>query len=427
MAISLNRIFNISVVIFGSFFLINCSNAQTTTKGEWLTRSSMPTARKEISNAAVTINDKIYVVGGVSSDGNITDVLERYDPGSNDWITLAPLPNKVWRASAAESDGKLYVFGGYQSTGGFPFNLSNRVFEYDPSTDEWTEKTPMSAARGTSVAVNVSGKIHVIGGASSGALKLHEAYDPSTDSWEINEPMITARSGLTAIYMNGKIYVVGGYFLSGGVVSQSVLEAYDVTNETWESLSSMPITRHGVASAVVDNRMFVFGGGTNVSVSSRTLEYDPVSDSWRQLADLPSPVSFMGVAELRDTIYVMGGGEVNLNRFDGLDLNSAFIPPDIITSIEDDERASRSFELNQNYPNPFNPVTTIEFSIPEAGKTTLIIYDLRGQEVARLVDEDLSPGRYSYDWDALEFSSGIYINKLSSNKISKSRKMVLLK
>ena len=336
MAISFNRIFNISVVIFGSFFLINCSNAQTTTKGEWLTRSSMPTARKEISNAAVTINDKIYVVGGVSSDGNITDVLERYDPAAKDWITLAPLPNKVWRASAAESNGKLYVFGGYQSTGGFPFNPSNRVFEYDPSTDEWAEKTPMSAARGTSVAVNVSGKIHVIGGASKGALKLHEAYDPLTDSWEINEPMITARSGLTAIYMNGKIYVVGGYFLSGGVVSQSVLEAFNVASGTWESLNSMPITRYGVASAVVDNRMFVFGGGVNGTVTSRTLEYDPMSDSWRQLADMPSPVSFMGVAVLRDTIYVMGGAAVSLNRFDGLDLNSAFIPPEMITHIDDD-------------------------------------------------------------------------------------------
>ena len=83
--------------------------------------------------------------------------------------------------------------------------------------------------------------------------------------------------------------------------------------------------------------------------------------------------------------------------------------------------------MNQNYPKLFNPVTTIEFNRPEAGKTTLIIYDLLGQEVARLVDENVSPSRYSYDWNALELSSGIYIDKLSSNKITKSRKIVLLK
>jgi len=277
------------------------------------------------------------------------------------------------------------------------------------------------------VAVNVSGKIHVIGGASSDALKLHEVYDPLTDDWEIKEAMITARSGLTATSMNGKIYVVGGYFLSGGVVSQSVLEVYDVASGTWESLSSMPIARHGVASAVVDNRMFVFGGGVNGTVTSRTLEYHPMSDSWRQLADLPSPVSFMGVAVLRDTIYVMGGGAVNLNRFDGLDLNSAFIPPEMISSIDGDERASTSFKLNQNYPNPFNPVTTIEFNIPEAGKTTLIIYDLLGQEVARLVDGFQPAGIYEKSWDASNASSGIYFYRFQAGNFVQTRKMVLLK
>ena len=98
-------------------------------------------------------------------------------------------------------------------------------------------------------------------------------------------------------------------------------------------------------------------------------------------------------------------------------------------SVDDEYEAllPQSHELYQNYPNPFNPVTTIEFNLPAAGKTTLTIYNLTGQEVARLVDDDLSPGIYSYDWNASELSSGIYIYKLSSNEFTESRKMVLVK
>lgn len=95
----------------------------------------------------------------------------------------------------------------------------------------------------------------------------------------------------------------------------------------------------------------------------------------------------------------------------------------------DNEEASlpKRYSLNQNYPNPFNPVTTIGFDIPKAGHTTLIIYDVLGRVVERLVDGRLESGRYSYQWDGSEVSSGMYIYKLSSGDYVQSRKMVLLK
>ncbi len=101
--------------------------------------------------------------------------------------------------------------------------------------------------------------------------------------------------------------------------------------------------------------------------------------------------------------------------------------------IEDPARSqSTSFSLSQNYPNPFNPVTTIRFELPAAGMVSLVVHDILGREVARLVDRYTQPGYYQAVWSGRtktgqELPSGIYIARLVTPKYSKSIKMVLLK
>jgi hypothetical protein len=85
------------------------------------------------------------------------------------------------------------------------------------------------------------------------------------------------------------------------------------------------------------------------------------------------------------------------------------------------------FALHQNYPNPFNPSTTIRYDLHHAGEVSLTIYDLLGQEVARLVDGNMAPGCHEVQWDGREFASGIYIARLVTPGYSKAIKMVLLK
>ena len=94
---------------------------------------------------------------------------------------------------------------------------------------------------------------------------------------------------------------------------------------------------------------------------------------------------------------------------------------------DDNSSLPDRYYLGQNYPNPFNPVTTIKFDLPAGGHSTLIIYNILGQEVIRLVDEFLEQGRYAYNWDASGKTSGLYIYKLTSGNFVQSRKMVLLK
>jgi hypothetical protein len=86
-----------------------------------------------------------------------------------------------------------------------------------------------------------------------------------------------------------------------------------------------------------------------------------------------------------------------------------------------------NFNLSQNYPNPFNPSTNLEYSIPEASFVQLKIYDVLGNEVAELVNEEQSAGTYRADFNAGDASSGIYIAKLSVGENVKTIKMTLMK
>ncbi len=99
----------------------------------------------------------------------------------------------------------------------------------------------------------------------------------------------------------------------------------------------------------------------------------------------------------------------------------------ILTNIEDDNTLPISMELEQNYPNPFNPTTNISFSLPSNQQVTLEVFNPLGQRVATLVNSQLSAGSHNVSFDASALSSGVYIYRLTSNNVSLTRKMMLVK
>jgi len=86
-----------------------------------------------------------------------------------------------------------------------------------------------------------------------------------------------------------------------------------------------------------------------------------------------------------------------------------------------------SFSLKQNYPNPFNPVTNIEFSVPEKSFVRLTVFDVTGRVVEILVNEELKAGIYKSDWNAANYSSGVYFCKLETDGFTDTKRMVLVK
>jgi hypothetical protein len=123
----------------------------------------------------------------------------------------------------------------------------------------------------------------------------------------------------------------------------------------------------------------------------------------------------------------------------------------ILTSAVDhlDGVLPREYTLSQNYPNPFNPTTSLEFHVASSsdkggsppanqvhewragasggGFVSLKIFDLLGREVATLVDEKLSPGRYSVRWNAERFPSGVYFYRLTTGSFGATKRLVLVK
>ena len=87
-------------------------------------------------------------------------------------------------------------------------------------------------------------------------------------------------------------------------------------------------------------------------------------------------------------------------------------------------------KLYPAYPNPFNPVTTLRFDIPDLDiteKIHLSIFDLRGREIALLINGFKPPGSYKFRWNATKYSSGVYFARLRMGDQSKTQKIILMK
>jgi len=86
-----------------------------------------------------------------------------------------------------------------------------------------------------------------------------------------------------------------------------------------------------------------------------------------------------------------------------------------------------TYDLSQNYPNPFNPTTTINYQIPKDGRVLLKVFDVLGREAITLVDDFRQTGRYSVQFDASRFSSGVYFYSIRSGEYTTVKKMLLIK
>ena len=97
------------------------------------------------------------------------------------------------------------------------------------------------------------------------------------------------------------------------------------------------------------------------------------------------------------------------------------------TSIKDDYPSAGSYFLFQNYPEPFNPSTTIKYRVSEVSFVTLKVYDVIGNEIATLVNQEKPKGSYKVDFNAASLPSGVYFYQLKAGSYLNTRKMVLLK
>jgi N-acetylneuraminic acid mutarotase len=271
--------------------------------GVWSTGfSSSPNPKME--SAYTVLGDNIYIISGYGETGKRNkNTVEVYNTQTDSWSIAAPVPVNLNHGASASHNGKIYLVGGYLDEK-VP---SDKLFVYDPSSNQWTEGPTMPTARAALTAQFVNGILYAVGGVADEPLAVNEAYDPNTDTWASKASMPTERQHMASGVVNDILYVLGGR-PTGKSSNVNVNEAYDPNTDTWASKASMPTERGGIAAAVANGKIYVFGGEAPEKTFDNTEAYDPANDRWSIGPPTPTARHGLAAATVGDKIYVIGGG-----------------------------------------------------------------------------------------------------------------------
>ena len=190
--------------------------------GSWTPIADLPAERA--AHSSVAVGGLLYVVGGVGSDAA---ALRAYNPATNTWDSgRAPLPTQREHLTAAVVNDRIYVISGRWSTG----NVGT-VEEYTPATNTWRTRASIPTPRSGITSGVIKDRIHVTAGEghpSGATIASHEVYDPATNTWTTATPMPTARHGLASGVVDGRWYVIGGGLLEGGGTFTSLSSVVEV-------------------------------------------------------------------------------------------------------------------------------------------------------------------------------------------------------
>ncbi len=316
--------------------------------GSWSRVASAPTARTEVT--AATVSDKVYVVGGFSApnlanilDLTITDKVEEYDPSTDRWQVRSALPAKLHHAAAVALGERLYVIGGFTKSLPSIWQPVNSLYVYDPRTDSWTAGPPMPTARGALAVSQIEGRIIAIGGygesENTGAVEL---YDPTAQKWDILPSIPTPRDHLVAATVQGLVYVIGGRLGRDYHRNLSVVDVYDPVTRQWTKAPDLPTGRSGMTAAVIDDVIYVVGGEAPGGTFSTNEAYRPATNTWITVAPMPTGRHGLGSAVVGHDMFVMAGGPKPGGSYS--DANEVFRPsrPQIPSSTDKDTEQRRA-------------------------------------------------------------------------------------
>jgi N-acetylneuraminic acid mutarotase len=300
-------------MLLGAAFAGTAALAQTQT-GTWAKSTPLPRALDEMQ--AVTVNGKIYLVGGAWDDRSEGKLVERYtdgfmtefDPQTNQWRERSRGPEGLTHQGIAVLNGKIYLAGGF--AGGHHTMPSASVFSYDPATDKWQTLAPLSDVRGGIALAAVGGMIHAIGGrimGEMGTIPIHEVYNPATNSWHKAAPQPTSRDHAGIFVVDGKIHLIGGR-LGEASENSGLHDVYDPATDSWKPAAPMPTPRSSVAFAEYRGLLFLAGGECRMGKTYDQVEaYDPKADRWITFPALPGPRHGFAAAAAGDKLFFMGG------------------------------------------------------------------------------------------------------------------------
>jgi len=222
-------------------------------------------------------NGKIYIIGGSEGTIGTIQLLQSnyvYDPASDSWSQAAPIPTPVSDYASAVLNNKIYIIGGYDACeyGGMSpalYTCVNLVQIFDPSTDQWTQGTPMPNSIMAMGGCATSGtfapqRIYVVGGFNNPNFNYAffgytQIYDPETGNWSYGAPLPTATRYLSLENVNDKLYALGG---------QNSAYAYLTNNEEYTPANwSEPMLTTTIQAATSNGTSIALSMNGNVTAS----------------------------------------------------------------------------------------------------------------------------------------------------------------
>ena len=268
-------------------------------------------------------NGRVLVTGGYS--GSVwLNLAEVYDPSTDAWTPRFPMSTARYGHTATPlADGRVLVAGGYNGVG-----VLASAELYNPPTASWIPVAAMSIPRYShATALLPDGRVLAAGGFSNGVVRTSaEIYDPSTRAWTPTGHLGTRRFAhtLTAL-MDGRVLAVGGYT---GAAATETVEIYDEALGAWSSAAALPGSRVGhAATALLDGRVMVAGGYEDAYAWTRRVHlFDPGTGVWTQGPDMNAGVVLIhragrfghAATRLRDGRVLVAGG------YDGYSVSPAF-------------------------------------------------------------------------------------------------------
>jgi N-acetylneuraminic acid mutarotase len=286
----------------------------------WSSRAPMPAPTR--GHASAVYQGKIYIFGGNTPDDYTNEYdfepistaytgVYEYDPETNQWSQKQPMPIGLYDLTAHTIGDKIYIFGGY-GDGGF----INSVMQYDPVNNTWSQKTSMPTYRYIFMSEVVDGKVFVIGGhgtiddgpwesGKAWEYKSHvEIYNPETDSWSNGSSAPSNVAGGASCSINGNIYILGGYD-AGNLESNTYV--YNTATDIWSARSPASIARKGHSCVTIGNNFYLMGGNNSQEVLDTLEVYSTEMDQWNAITYLPTARYSFSANPIGSSIYIFGG------------------------------------------------------------------------------------------------------------------------
>lgn len=234
----------------------------------WFEAAPLPRGANHVAVAAAA--GRVYAMGGfIEQNRNADTNAYAYDVATDRWRKIAPLTRPRGAAAAVALNGRIHLIGGASEPATERASVGWHEV-YDPKTDRWSTLKPLPGARDHAGVVAFGGAIHLIGGRFNTFeynTGLHHAYFVERNAWEVRAPLPTPRSGHGLVAYRNRLFAMGG---EGGVVARGKItdakvfgqmESYDPATDSWQRHTPMPTPRHAVGAVTIGDWIHVAGGG----------------------------------------------------------------------------------------------------------------------------------------------------------------------